>query len=324
MRLRFWQCRGNHDIIKVSISGGSDSDVVLDLIEKVKGDKEVHYVWFDTGLEYQATKDHLDYLESKYAINIERERAVKPIPVSCKEYGQPFLSKYVSEQIGRLQSYNFKWEDKPYEKLVKEYPKCVSAIKWWCNQYTVLNGITNISWFDIGRNKYLKEFLIKYPPNFPISNKCCKYAKKKVAEKYDKEMKVSLVIIGVRKAEGGIRSIGKTCYDNKKSLSKYRPVFWYSNSDKEYYEEKFNIIHSKCYTKYGLTRTGCVGCPYNQKITEELAIIETFEPKLYKACTTVFKKSYEYTRKYREFVQHMKEQEKQIEGQMTIYDYLKE
>lgn len=63
---------GRHQKIVVAISGGSDSDVVLDLIEKVKGDKDVKYVWFNTGLEYQATKDHLKYLETKYGIKIER------------------------------------------------------------------------------------------------------------------------------------------------------------------------------------------------------------------------------------------------------------
>lgn len=72
--------------IMVSISGGSDSDVMIDLCEKIKGDKTIHYVWFDTGLEYQATKDHLKFLEEKYGISIIRERAVKPIPLTVRQY----------------------------------------------------------------------------------------------------------------------------------------------------------------------------------------------------------------------------------------------
>lgn len=60
--------------IMCSISGGSDSDVMLDIIHKVDIDKKVRYVWFDTGLEYEATKRHLKYLEKRYAIKIERER----------------------------------------------------------------------------------------------------------------------------------------------------------------------------------------------------------------------------------------------------------
>lgn len=57
--------------IMCSISGGSDSDIILDLCERFKPpNKNIHYVFFDTGLEYQATKDHLDYLENKYNIKI--------------------------------------------------------------------------------------------------------------------------------------------------------------------------------------------------------------------------------------------------------------
>lgn len=79
--------------IVCSISGGADSDVMLDIIYKCDKNNKVTYVWFDTGLEYKATKDHLIYLEKKYCIQIEKYRAKKPIPSCCKEYGQPFLSK---------------------------------------------------------------------------------------------------------------------------------------------------------------------------------------------------------------------------------------
>lgn len=54
--------------IMCSISGGSDSDIMIDMIEKIKPKGKVHYVFFDTGLEYDATKRHLDYLEEKYNI----------------------------------------------------------------------------------------------------------------------------------------------------------------------------------------------------------------------------------------------------------------
>ena len=53
-----------------SISGGSDSDIMLDIVYRCDKDNKVDYVWFDTGLEYQATKDHLEYLENKYKIVI--------------------------------------------------------------------------------------------------------------------------------------------------------------------------------------------------------------------------------------------------------------
>ena len=103
---------------------------MLDIIWRCDKDNKVDFVWFDTGLEYQATKDHLKYLENKYGIEVKSYRAIKPIPTSCKEFGQPFISKFVSEQISRLQRHNFKWEDKSFDELSKEYPHIVSADKW--------------------------------------------------------------------------------------------------------------------------------------------------------------------------------------------------
>ena len=49
----------------------------------------------------------------------------------------------------------------------------------------------------------------------------------------------------------------------------------------------------------------CSGCPYGRDFEEELRIIEEHEPKLYKAVNNIFKDSYEYTRKYREFCREM-------------------
>lgn len=282
--------------IVCSISGGSDSDIMLDIVWRCDKDNKVDYVWFDTGLEYQATKEHLKYLENKYNIDIIPYKAIKPIPLSCKKYGQPFLSKQASEYIGRLQKHNFKWEDKPFEELYEEYPKCKAALLWWCNK-------RESNSFNICRNKWLKEFLIENPPTFPISNVCCKYAKKDVSHKLINEFQYDLNIIGVRKAEGGVRATSyKTCFDeNGDGYDNYRPLFWYKNSDKEHYKTAYCIEYSKCYTEYGLKRTGCAGCPFGRDFEEELKVIEKYEPKLFKAVNNIFADSYEYTRKYREF-----------------------
>lgn len=246
--------------------------------------------------------------------------------MSAREFGQPFLNKYVSEQIMRLQKHNFKWEDKPFEELAVKYPKCKSSVKWWCNQYTAENGFKNKSRFDIGYNKWLKEFILKNPPTFKIANKCCKYAKKNVSKEINKRFDADLMVIGIRQAEGGIRATAyKSCYSNNgDKTDMYRPIFWYTNQDKIDYEKLFGVVHSACYTEYGMTRTGCAGCPYNRKIQDELHIIEDYEPKLHKAVNNIFTDSYEYTRQYREFAAAMEAQSKgkEIDGQMNIYDYL--
>ena len=310
--------------ILCSISGGSDSDVMLDLIHRVDNEKKVKYIWFNTGLEYQATKDHLKYLEDKYGIEIIRERAIKPIPTACKEYGQPFLSKYVSQMVYRLQKHGFKFEDRPFEELIKEYPNCQSAVKWWCNcQYVPNNGFKE-SMFNINHNRYLKEFMIANPPTFKISGECCKYAKKDVSKYLIKKYTADLMIVGVRRAEGGVRATAyKSCFNhNDDGVDHYRPLFWYSNETKKNYEEKFGIIHSDCYKRYGFKRTGCCCCPYGRELEYELKVTEMFEPILYKAVCNVFKDSYEYTRKYKAFIAEQKAKEKnaQIEGQTSIFD----
>lgn len=284
-----------------AISGGSDSDIMLDICNRCDKDNKIDYVWYDTGLEYQATKEHLKYLEEKYEIKIYVCKAIKPIPTVCKKYGQPFLSKRVSDYMSRLQRHNFKWEDKSFEELYKEYPKCKTALKWWCNE----NG--NKSSFNIERNKWLKEFIIENPPMFQISFVCCEYAKKKPAKKHITDNKYDLNITGLRKAEGGLRATAyKNCFtENNGSHDEYRPLFWYTNSDKKDYEKYYEILHSRCYTEYGLERTGCAGCPFGRDFEYELEIIHKYEPKLFAAVNNIFGDSYEYTRKYKEFCKVM-------------------
>lgn len=314
----------NYHNIVVSISGGSDSDIVLDLIYRVSNilGKKVTYVWFDTGLEFEATKKHLTFLEEKYNIEILREKAVKPIPVACREYGQPFINKRVSEFLYRLQQHDFKFEDRPYEDLIQEYPNCQSALQWWCNTYEAkANG--KPSMLGIENNKYLKEFIIANPPRFKIANKCCYYAKKKVFHQIADSHNADLSIVGIRKAEGGARAtIYKTCYsDNGLECSTFRPIFWYSDKDKQFYEEKFGVTHSDCYTEYGMYRTGCAGCPYARTLESELDIIEAHEPKLYKAVNNIFKDSYEYTRQYREFCKSQRSQSTEPDNkQLKLFD----
>ncbi len=282
--------------VLVAVSGGSDSDIVVDIFKQLFWDMKIHWVWYDTGIEYKATKEHLDYLENKYNITIQKVKAIKPIPVSCKEYGQPFISKYVSEMISRLQKHNFKFKDKSFDVLLEEYPNCKVALLWWCN----MNG--DGSSYNISRNKLLKEFIISNPPNFKISNACCQWAKKKVAHKYMSENGINLNVVGVRKSEGGIRSTNySSCFSRGEIVSDFRPIFWYKDSDKLEYNVHYDVINSLCYSGYGLSRTGCAGCPFGRDFEEELKIIEKHEPKLLNAVNNIFGESYEYTRAYHNF-----------------------
>ena len=294
-----------------SISGGSDSDILIDLCQKFDEANKITYAFFDTGLEFQATKEHICFLEQKYGVHIERVRAVKPVPVCCKTYGQPFISKQVSEWIGRLQRYSFKWEDKPFKILYEEYPKCKAALRWWCNDFIKPDGGKESS-FNIEYNQFLKEFMIANPPTFKISNKCCYYAKKMLASKFKVEGGFDLNIYGGRKAEGGARRVAyKSCFSSgRDNCDEYRPIFWYVSDTKKKYERYYNVQHSKCYDEYGLKRTGCAGCPFGKKFEDELCIMHEYEPKLFIAANNIFRETYEYTRAYRKFIQDRKNEVK--------------
>lgn len=289
--------------IACKISGGSDSDIMLDAVWRCDKNNKATYVWFDTGLEYQATKDHLSYLEERYDIQVQREKAILPIPLSARKYGQPFINKRISDYLERLQKHGFRWEDEPYDILTKHYPRCQTALRWWCDA-------AKSKQFCISHHKGLKEFLIHCQPTMKFSCKCCIYAKKKVGNRLMKEGGFDLDIIGVRKAEGGPRATAyKSCFDQHSAdwndeqtgWDTYRPLFWLKNEDKQQYVAAYQILHSACYTKYHLKRTGCAGCPLGRDIQTELEAIKEYEPQFYQACIHTFGESYMLTEQYRRF-----------------------
>lgn len=290
-----------YENISCSISGGSDSDIMLDICAKLDSVKRIRYVFFDTGIEYEATKKHLDDLEKKYGITIKRVRPKVPVPLAVSRHGVPFLSKLVSIYMGRLQKHGFQWEDGTYEELSEKYPGCQAALKWWCNAWG------EKSRFNIERFKYLKEFIQANPPDFPISDKCCTYAKKNTARDFEKLNECDISFTGMRKSENGIRSSRlKYCFTPGEDHDSYRPIFWFTDEDKVIYKTQFEVEYSDCYEVYGLRRTGCAGCPFGSNFEEELKVIEQYEPKLFRAVNNIFGKSYDYTRRYREFKANFK------------------
>ena len=86
-----------------SYSGGSDSDIMLDLIERVRKIYElppIHYFFINTGLEMEATKRHVKETAEKYNITIETIRPKRNIVLAVRDNGQPFYSKIFSQQLG--------------------------------------------------------------------------------------------------------------------------------------------------------------------------------------------------------------------------------
>jgi 3'-phosphoadenosine 5'-phosphosulfate sulfotransferase (PAPS reductase)/FAD synthetase len=292
-----------HTKCAASISGGSDSDIILNLLELVKPDScELRYVFFDTGLEYFAAKRHLAELERTYGVTIERRRPRKTIPTACREYGVPFISKDVSEMLHRLQKHGFDWNDSPENATEEKYGRCKSALDWYfCRRPLSRSGKSK---YQITRYKLLREFLMENAPGFSISDKCCTYAKKQTSEDFNKEYSPDLMINGMRQAEGGRRAGSvKTCFTpyTGKKPDNYRPIWYWTDADKALYKEWRGIRYSDCYELYGLTRTGCCGCPCNSRAEQELNMVEPFEPQIVNAARTIFGASYEYKRRYAAF-----------------------
>lgn len=287
----------NHNSICVGVSGGSDSSIIVHIIATYFREhlNKIHFVFSNTGLEYKATIRHLDYMEDKYGIKIERIRGESVVSV-VRKYGVPFVSKRVSDCICRLQKHDFCWDcSSDLDNLMKTYTKCKVALRWWCNDWG--SG----SRFNIDWNKMLKEFLIENKIETKVSSYCCTKSKKEPLIKYQKSVDADLLITGERKSEGGARASKKNCFENSHNIDHYMPLFFWNDETKYYYKNKENIVYSDCYEVWGMKRTGCVGCPFSQNLEYELDVMKKYEPNLYKACVNVFGESYDLTKKYNEF-----------------------
>lgn len=119
--------------------------------------------------------------------------------------------------------------------------------------------------------------------------------------------------VGVRKAERGARSTAYTsCFDEGFGgiAAQFRPLFWMTDGQKKAYCDHFGIIRSDCYEIWGMKRTGCACCPFGKEFEEELAMAESYEPKMALAAQNIFGPSYEYTRAFMAFRKQQKEEQK--------------
>ena len=272
----------NHESICVGVSGGSDSNIIVHMIATHFREylPKVHFVFSNTGIEYKATIRHLDWMENHYNITIERIRPAKGdnlVSVVRRE-GVPILSKTFSHTVPQAQ--------RGYESAFRKI-----------NGELMYNGKPS-SFNFTKKQKELAEYLIEH--EIKVSDKCCDLSKKKPFHKFVKEVKADLIISGERKCEGGARATRhKNCFENQKDgIDKYMPLFFWDDDTKQWYKEHENITYSDCYEIWGMKRTGCVGCPFNSRVGEELKIIQKYEPNLYTLCMNVFGESYRLMDKF--------------------------
>ena len=312
-----------------SYSGGADSDIMIDLIEKTRhafGLPPVKYVFFNTGLEMMATKNHVKDVAEKYGVEIETVRPKINIVQATRKYGVPFVSKIMSAGLSGWQEKQIplsvtkeydEAEDKEakFAELVERYPKCKSVLTFLCCCSGKGEPRPNIQ-LVINSSKYMRDFIEEYPPDFKISARCCDYCKKQIAHKVQKGY--DMVITGERRDEGGMRSVPRSdntslCFTETSSGQyRLRPLFYVSDKDKAWYKKHCDIRYSDAYEVYGLTRTGCCGCAISYKAVEDLEKIRPYEPNVVKAAWNIFGKSYEYRKKYNEYKKQRMEQESRL------------
>lgn len=316
-----------------SYSGGSDSDIMIHLIENVRKTFDlppIHYAFFNTGLEMMATKRHVKKTAQQYGVEIEEYRPKINIVNATRKYGQPFVSKIMSAGLEGVQNKNIPLsiadeyanaDDKSAKRaeLKARFPKCESTINFLCGCNSKGEPRPDIQ-LVIGSSKYMLDFIKENPIPFKVSNKCCTYCKKNVAHDVQKDF--DMVITGERRDEGGMRSVPKKdctsmCFteaaDGKFRL---RPLFYVSDADKQWYKDYHGIRYSDAYEVYGLTRTGCCGCSISAKAVEDLEKIRPYEPNLVKAAWNVFGDSYRYRKQYNEYKAARREQDGQMKFTM--------
>jgi 3'-phosphoadenosine 5'-phosphosulfate sulfotransferase (PAPS reductase)/FAD synthetase len=323
-----------------SYSGGADSDILIDLIERTRhlypnALPPIKYVFFNTGLEMKATKDHVKEVAEKYGVEIETVKPKVGIVQATRQHGIPFVSKIMSGGLSEWQKKNIplsiaeeyeQAEDKAAKRqeLKERYPKCQSVINFLCCCNSAGEPRPNIQ-LVINSSKYMRDFINEFPPDFQISAKCCDYCKKQPAHRVQKGYE--MVITGERRDEGGMRSVPRKdcstmCFtETADGQYRLRPLYYVSDKDKAWYKEHFGVKYSDAYEVYGLTRTGCCGCPISYKAVEDLEKIRTYEPNLVKAVWNVFGKSYLYRQQYNEYkAKRMEEEKRKKNAQISLFE----
>lgn len=271
---KFEEHFATHERIMVSISGGSDSDCITHIIVTYFPEyiDKCHFVFCDTGLEYEATKRHIKYMQERYGIEIKTVHGTSVV-TAVSQYGVPILNKYKSNVIEAYQ-----------------------RGKQYAERYIFDDSLGT---FHVMRFTDKQREMVRYATSngIKISDKCCDVSKKKPLQDYEAEHDIDLNVTGERRAEGGRRAMShKSCFEQQsKGMHKFMPIWWWSNNTKALFKQQEGIVYSDCYEVWGATRTGCVGCPFSLSIKEDLERMKIFEPRMYDACMKVFGTSYELT-----------------------------
>lgn len=266
----------------LSFSGGKDSTIILALIKMCEEagtipKNAIPAVYCDTKIELTATTDFVKWIKENWYGNVQIIKTEKLFPQVIQESGKPFRSKLKSHIIRYFQND----PESRTAKYLYDDTICKSNMMRLANRdFHILH----------------KNFKIK------IANECCNEMKKKPFEKYVADHQMEGNLTGMRAAEGGQRLFGydkairngkAPCTTIKKNgFIQKSPIIDWTDEICEQFVKKYNVPLSAAYTKYGMTRTGCFLCPYDQNIAERMRILKEYEPNRYKASLFYMKDVY--------------------------------
>lgn len=262
----------------ISFSGGKDSTTLHHLIDIALPGNKIPRVFINTGIEYLDIVMFVKEL-AKYDNRIIIIEPTQNIRQLLQEHGYPFKSKIHSKKLSQFQR-GFK------NKSIYEY----------------IDGVRTNEKGDYVKPFHTCPLSLKHQFNddyeLKISDKCCDILKKKPGAKWSKENNKSIVLTGMRGAEGGTRSnIGCLTYKNKK-LEKFHPLLVVSDEWEEWFINKYDIKLCKLYyAPYHFYRTGCKGCPFALELQKQLDVMEKLLPAERKQCEAIWKPVYEEYRR---------------------------
>lgn len=146
-----------------------------------------------------------------------------------------------------------------------------------------------------------KSLQYQFTPQFTlkVSDKCCYRLKKEPFKDYEKRTGRTIGMTGIQRDEGGERATVDHCIIMKDGkVKRFHPLIKVDDAWEEWFIDKFNIrLCELYYPPYNFKRTGCMGCPYNIRLQEDLNTMAVLLPNERKQCEIIWKPVYDEYRR---------------------------
>ena len=286
----------------VSFSGGKDSTVLHYLVDMAIPNNSIPRVYADTGIELNMIRDFV-YEMKKNDDRIEIITPSSPIKPMLENEGYPFKSKLHSDFVMR------------YRRNGLE----LKGIRSYLGMEDTRSGK------PISRpcpKKLMYQFTDDF--NLKVSDMCCKKLKTQPIAEWKKRNNKKYGILGIMRSEGGRRGRAQCLAFRQGKLLNFQPMAPLTKEWEEWFIDEYKIpICDIYYPPYNFERTGCKGCPFAIHLQEQLDTLEEFFPNERKQCEYIWGPVYEEYRRigYR-LRKEEKQEDEQIEGQMSIFDFM--